>query len=245
MKLEICVDSVESVLAAQHAGADRVELCAGLIEGGTTPSLGMVQAVRQRASLGVMVIIRPRAGDFLYSSDEMEVMLADVAMARKAGADGVVIGCLTADGSIDRVGTRALIQAARPMQVTFHRAFDLCRDPLVALEEVIELGADRILTSGQENTVLEGVDLIRDLIRRAAGRTIIMPGGGITPRNVSRIIALTGATEIHMSCRRGVESGMTYRNSRVNMGGALFPPEYARKIADERGIRDVLQTLGR
>ena len=245
MKLEICVDSVESVVLAQQAGADRVELCAGLIEGGTTPSAGMLQAVRKRASLGVMVIIRPRGGDFLYSSEELEVMLADVAMAKQTGADGVVIGCLAADGAVDRDATRALIRAARPMKVTFHRAFDLCRDPVEALEQLIELGADRILTSGLEGTVLEGVDVIRDLIRRAAGRVIIMPGGGITPRNVGKIVTLTGADEIHMSCRRGVESGMKFRNSRVNMGGALFPPEYARKVADEKGIQEVLRTLGR
>jgi copper homeostasis protein len=244
MKLEICIDSVESAIEAQKAGADRVELCAGLIEGGTTPSAGTIKAVRHHSTLGVMVIIRPRGGDFLYSDLEMEVMLEDIHTAKKLGANGAVIGCLRADGEIDLDQTRALMQAARPMSVTFHRAFDLCRDPMAALEQVIELGADRILTSGQEASCLEGADMLGALREKAGSRIVIMPGGGITPRNVKKIVALTGVSEIHMSCRRGVESGMKYRNSRVFMGGALYPPEYGRKIADEAGIRSVREVVG-
>jgi copper homeostasis protein len=243
MKLEICIDSVESAVVAQNAGADRVELCAGLIEGGTTPSAGAIQAVRRRVTLGVMVIIRPRGGDFLYDDLEMETMLEDVHTAKRLGADGVVVGCLRADGGIHLEQTRALIQAARPMLVTFHRAFDLCADPRAALEQVVELGAERLLTSGQEATVLEGAELIRSLREQAAGRVIIMPGGGITPRNAGKIVALTGASEIHLSCRRTVDSAMTHRNGRVYMGGALYPPEYQRKIADEAGIRTVRQAI--
>jgi len=243
MKMEICIDSVESAIIAQHAGADRVELCAGLIEGGTTPSAGTIQAVRRHVTLGVMVIIRPRGGDFLYHELEMETMLEDVHTAKRLGADGVVVGCLRSDGSIHVEQTRALIQAARPMSVTFHRAFDQCAEPLLALEQVMELGAERLLTSGQEASALEGVELIRTLREKAANRIIIMPGGGITPRNVRKIVALTGASEIHMSCRRTVESGMTHRNSRVFMGAALYPPEYQRKIADESGIRSVRQAV--
>ena len=241
MKLEICIDSVASAIVAQQAGADRVELCAGLIEGGTTPSAATIGLVRKYASLGLMVIIRPRGGDFLYSELETEVMLEDIHTAKSLGADGVVIGCLQADGNLDLDKNRALIQAARPLSVTFHRAFDLCRDPFQALEQIVELGADRILTSGQEASVLEGADLIRALQQKAGDRITIMPGGGITPRNVKKIVALTGAREIHLSCRKSMESGMTYRNSRVFMGGALFPPEYTLKVADEAGIRTVLK----
>jgi copper homeostasis protein len=245
MKLEICIDSVESALAAEAAGADRVELCQGLIEGGTTPSPGTIRLTRELTSLGVMVIIRPRGGDFLYTDHETDVMIEDIRAAKAAGADGVVIGCLNADGSIDVGKCRALMLAAQPMSVTFHRAFDLCRDPFEALEQIVDLGCDRILTSGQEATVLEGADLIRDLIAKAGDRIVIMPGGGITTRNVGKIVALTGAQEIHMSCRRSLDSGMQHRNSRVFMGGALYPPEYARKIADTDGIRTVLRQLGR
>jgi copper homeostasis protein len=245
MKLEICIDSLESARIAQAAGADRVELCQALLEGGTTPSPGAIRQVRQHCTLGVMVIIRPRGGDFLYTDDETEVMLEDIHYAKAAGADGVVIGCLHADGTVDLDQTRALIQAARPLAVTFHRAFDLCRDPFAALEQIIELGAERILTSGQESTVLEGAEVIRELVQRARGRIVIMPGGGITTRNVKKIVALTGVSEVHMSCRRSVDSGMQHRNSRVAMGGTLSPPEYGKKIADERGIRAVLQDLGR
>lgn len=245
MKLEICIDSVESALAAEAAGADRVELCQGLIEGGTTPSPGTIRLTRKLTSLGVMVIIRPRGGDFLYTDHETDVMLEDIRAAKAAGADGVVIGCLNADGSIDVKKCRPLILAAQPMSVTFHRAFDLCRDPFEALEQIIDLGCDRMLTSGQEATVLEGADLIRDLITKAGDRIVIMPGGGITTRNVGKIVALTGAQEIHMSCRRSLDSGMQHRNARVFMGGALYPPEYAHKIADTDGIRNVLRQLGR
>lgn len=243
MKLEICIDSAASAVAAQRGGADRVELCAGLIEGGTTPSAGTIKAVRRAASLGVMVIIRPRGGDFLYSEWEMESMLEDIHTAKSLGADGVVVGCLKADGTIDTDKSRVLIQAARPLPVTFHRAYDLCRDPLQALEQVIELGAARLLTSGQEASVLEGADLIRTLREKAGSRLIVMPGGGITPRNVAKIVQLTGASEIHMSCRKTADSGMTFRNSRVFMGGALYPPEYALKVADEDGIRGVRRII--
>lgn len=245
MKLEICIDSVESALAAEAAGADRVELCQGLIEGGTTPSPGTIRLTRKHTNLGVMVIIRPRGGDFLYTDHETDVMLEDIREAKAAGADGVVIGCLSADGTVDVEKNRALILAAQPMSVTFHRAFDVTRDPFEALETVIDLGCDRILTSGQEASVLEGADLIRELIAKAGDRIVIMPGGGITTRNVGKIAALTGAEELHMSCRRTLDSGMQFRNSRVYMGGALYPPEFARKIADTDGIRNVLHQLGR
>ncbi|BCU79104.1 copper homeostasis protein CutC [Luteolibacter sp. LG18] len=240
MKLEICIDSVESAVAAERAGAIRVELCAGLMEGGITPSAGMIRAVRQRVSLGLMVIIRPRGGDFLYDDTEMEVMLEDIAVARKLGVDGIVIGALLADGRVDEEKIRTLIEAAGPLQVTFHRAFDVSRDPFESLDALASLGVHRILTSGQEASVLEGADLIRGLVKAAGERLVILPGGGITPRNIAKIAALTEASEFHLSCRRTVDSGMTWRNHRPAMGAALYPPEFSRKVADEAAIRGIL-----
>ena len=240
MKLEICIDSVDSAIAADRAGAKRVELCAGLFEGGLTPSSGMIQAVRKRVTLGLMVIIRPRGGDFLFNEAETEVMLEDISVAKKLGADGVVIGCLNADGSIDCEKTKSLITAAGSMEVTFHRAFDMCNDPFAALDELAALGVKRVLTSGQENSVLEGADLIRELVDAADDRIIVMPGGGITSRNIHKIAALVGAPEYHLSCRKPVESGMEFRNPRPSMGAALFPPEFSRRVADEGKIRAII-----
>ena len=243
MKIEICVDSVEGAMAAERGGADRVELCDNLLEGGTTPSGGTIKMARERLRIGLQMIIRPRGGDFLYSDVELAVMLEDVRLAKALGADGVVIGCLTAEGDIDLARTRRLIELARPMNVTFHRAFDMCRDPKRALEEFAEMGVDRVLTSGQEASVLEGLDLICDLQKQAAGRIIVMPGGGLTPRNIQKIVRISGVDEVHLSARSGVESGMKFRNSRCFMGGTLRPPEFSWKTTDESAVRAVVQSL--
>lgn len=243
MRVEICVDSVEGALAAQAGGADRVELCDNLFEGGTTPSAGCLKLTRQRLTIGLHVLIRPRGGDFLYSETDFEVMREDVRVAREFGADGVVIGCLTAAGAIDVARTRQLLELARPMAVTFHRAFDMCRDPQRALEDLIGLGVERVLTSGQEVSCLEGLDLIAALNRQAAGRIIVMPGGGITARNVRRIAEATGVREVHLSARASVESRMEYRNARVFMGGALRPPEFSWKTTDAGAVRRVIEAL--
>ena len=189
MLYEICVDSVAGVAAAKAAGADRVELCADLLEGGITPSRGMIRRARAIGGIRLHVIIRPRGGDFLFDDDEFAVMEGDIEAAKAEGADGVVIGLLRADATIDEARTRRLIELARPLSVTFHRAFDMAVDPYAALETLIGLGVDRVLTSGQEESVLEGLPLIRDLIGRAGERIVIMPGGGITMRNVARIVA--------------------------------------------------------
>jgi copper homeostasis protein len=243
MKIEICVDSVEGAMAAERGGADRVELCDNLLEGGTTPSGGAIKLARERLRIGLQVIIRPRGGDFLYSDVEFAVMLEDVRLAKALGADGVVIGCLTAEGDIDLPRTRRLIELARPMNVTFHRAFDMGRDPKRALEELVELGVNRVLTSGQEASVLEGLDLICDLQKQAAGRLIVMPGGGLTPRNVHKIVQISGVNEVHLSARSGIESGMKFRNSRCFMGGTLRPPEFSWKMTDESAVRAVVKAL--
>lgn len=243
MRIEICVDSAAGAHAAERGGAHRVELCDNLLEGGTTPSAGTIKVARRGLKIGLQVIIRPRGGDFLYSASEMEVMREDIHIAKDLGADGVVIGCLTAAGDIDRVSTAELLALARPMNVTFHRAFDMCRDPLKALEELIALRVDRILTSGQEATCLEGLELIAALQKQAAGRIIIMPGGGITPRNVKRIVEGTGVSEVHLSARSSVESGMHYRNPRVFMGGTLRPAEFNWKTTDQSAVRGVVEAL--
>src|ERR1700722_11138729 len=189
MICEICVDSVAGVRAAKEAGAQRVELCADLLEGGITPSLGMIRQAQTVVGVDLNVMIRPRGGDFLFNDDEFASMQADIETAKAEGANGVVIGLLTATGEIDVGRTRELVALARPLSVTFHRAFDVAAEPFRALETLIEPGVDRVLTSGQETTALEGLPLIVELIKRAGHRIVIMPGCGITARNVERIIA--------------------------------------------------------
>lgn len=243
MKLEICVDSVAGAMAAERGGADRVELCDNLLEGGTTPSGGAIKLARQNLRIGLQIIIRPRGGDFLYTDLELAVMHEDVRLAKALGADGVVVGCLTPAGDIDVPRTAAFIAMARPLNVTFHRAFDMCRDPRQALEDLVTLGIDRVLTSGQEASVLEGLDLICALEKQAAGRIIVMPGGGLTPRNIRKIVDLSRVTEVHLSARASVESGMQHRNSRCFMGGALRPPEFTWKSTNEAAVRSVVCAL--
>lgn len=240
MIYEICVDSVAGVRAAREAGAHRVELCANLLEGGTTPSRGMIREARKVEGIGLQVIIRPRGGDFLFDDDEFAVMQADIDTAGAEGADGVVIGILTADGIVDAGRTRDLIARARPLSVTFHRAFDMTRDPFQALETLIGLGVDRVLTSGQEPSVLEGLPLIIELIRRAGERIIIMPGGGINTRNAARIIAEAKPREIHFAGREAVAGGMKFRRHHVYMGGELRAPEYDRFVTSATIIRAVM-----
>ena len=238
LKIEVCVDSVESALGAQGGSADRVELCDNLLEGGTTPSAGAIAIARANLSIKLHVIIRPRGGDFCYSDIEFDIMRHDVAVAKELGADGVVIGILTPDGDVDKARTADLIALARPMSVTFHRAFDMTRDPFGALEDLVALGVDRILTSGQEPSVIEGLDLIAQLVQRAGDRVIIMPGGG-TERNVGKVVARSGVREVHVIGPMTLDSPMQYRNPRVFMGGELRPPEYARTVTDPARIREL------
>jgi copper homeostasis protein len=241
--LEACVDSVEAAIAAQQGGANRVELCADLLEGGCTPSAGTVQLARKRLDIRMNVIIRPRGGDFCYSDAEFEVMKLDVELAKKVGADGVVIGILNEDGSVDVERTRTLKELAHPMSVTFHRAFDMSRDPFEAMESLIGLGVDRILTSGQEASVLEGLDLITDLVQRARDRIIIMPGGSITERNIGKIVAQSGVKEVHVAAPVSFEGRMKYRNTRCFMGGELRPPEFMLSVTDPDRIRAFVRAI--
>lgn len=244
MEIEACVDSPESAAAAEQGGADRVELCCALLEGGLTPSAGAIARTRERIRLGLNVIVRPRGGDFLYSDDEQNVMLRDVDTAKDLGADGIVIGVLTKDGDVDVPRTRALIERARPMSVTFHRAFDMAREPFEALEALVELGVDRVLTSGQEESAVAGMDLLRALVERARDRILVMPCGNIHPGNIRKIVEGTGAKELHVTGFLEADSGMQYRNPRVTMGGVLRPPEYRRSVTDAESIGTLVRLAG-
>lgn len=244
VKVEICVDSVESAVAAQAGGADRVELCDNLMEGGTTPSYGSIEVARELLQIGLQVIIRPRGGDFLYSDIEFEIMCRDIELAKRAGADGVVIGILTSDGGIDIARTAELVKLARPMSVTFHRAFDVCRDAVGAVGELAAINVDRILTSGQEATALEGMDLIAELVKHASGRIGIIACGNLNERNVKKVIAETGIREVHFTAFGDVSSGMRFRNERVNMGGTLRPPEYSRSVTSAEQVRLTIGAAG-
>jgi len=211
--LEIAANSVASALAAQAGGAGRVELCTALELGGLTPSYAQIALAREKLTIPLYVLIRPRAGDFLYSDLECETMLCDIEACAKAGCDGVVLGALDADGHIDLLRCRSLIAVAGSMGVTFHRAFDLTRDPLSALEDVIALGCERVLTSGAQATAIEAAERIRQLVELAAGRIVVMPGAGVDATNIGRLMALTGAREFHASAKRLHESGMRWRPS--------------------------------
>ncbi len=242
---EVCVDSGEAALAAQEGGADRVELCSDLLEGGLTPTHGTLKVARQRLHIKIMAMVRPRGGDFCYSDVEFAVMREDLLAAKSLGADGIVLGLLEPDGTIDRDRTRELVQLARPLPVTFHRAFDMTRDPFEALDVLIDLGVDRVLTSGQEPSVVEGLSLIAELAKRAGTRIIVMPGGGITARNVARVVAEAGVKEIHFASLEPREGRMEYRNPRVFMGGTLRPPEYAQDITRPESVASVIGAVVR
>lgn len=242
--IENCANGAESTRRAQEGGADRVELCAGIPEGGTTPSAGEIRLARRLlTTTRLNVIIRPRGGDFCYTDDELSVMAYDIGVARQAGADGVVFGALRPDGSIHIEAMRQLMEAARGMSVTFHRAFDVCRNPIEALEQIITLGCDRILSSGQEPTAEEGIPLLAMLNRRAADRIVIMPGCGVNASNIAFIAHATGCREFHFSGRSAVESTMEYRNPRVSMGGTVRIEEYSRDLTDPDKIRAARKAL--
>ena len=243
-KIEICANSVESAVKAQEGGAYRVELCAGIPEGGTTPSFGDIRMARQLLQKTKLhVIILPRGGDFLYSHLELDIMLHDIKVARQLGADGVVFGCLTADGKVDIPAMKMLMNAVGDMNVTFHRAFDMCKDPKEALEQIIALGCTRILTSGQEENAVKGIPLLKELVKHADGRIIIMPGCGVNPSNILQIAEETGASEFHFSGRSTYESGMIYRNPKVSMGGTVKIEEYAKDITNPDIVKAALAEL--
>ena len=211
-KLEICSFDLASALTAQDAGAHRIELCAGPAEGGTTPGPGVIRAARERLHIDLYPIIRPRGGDFLYSDEEYDTMLKEVAWCKELGCNGVVIGILKADGTIDKKRAARLVDLAYPLGVTFHRAFDWAANPFEAMEDIISIGCERILTSGQRPTAVEGATLINELVRQADDRIVIMPGSGVRSENLLHLLEKTDANEFHTSARTRVPSAMEFVN---------------------------------
>ena len=244
-QFEVCANSVESCLAAQAGGADRVELCAGIPEGGTTPSYGEISTARDMlTTTRLHVIIRPRGGDFLYSPIEVRTMLKDIEMARQLGADGVVFGCLTANGEIDLPVMQKLMKASQGLSVTFHRAFDVCHDPEKALEQIIELGCNRILTSGQQATAELGIPLLKALQTQASGRIILLAGCGVNEDNIRTIFDATGIHEYHFSARVNVPSKMKQLNTNVYMGAEGADESNSPVTSAERVKQTIANLLG-
>ncbi len=242
MILEICVDSVESAIDSQAGGAARLELCSDLNEGGITPSDGLIQAVRKHVGIDVFVMVRPRGGDSFYTPYEFDVMKADVVRIKQLKADGIVVGMLDQHGHVDVRRTRELVERADPMQVTFHRAFDMSADLDQSLERVIETGAHRILTSGGVQTVSQGAERISQLIDAAHGRISIMVGGGIRQENIRKIALRTKATEFHCSLRIRTQSPVTFRNDSLKLG-SVANDEFARYVVLEENVRGLRDTL--
>lgn len=237
MTIEIVVYNIESALRAQEGGADRIELCDNPGDGGTTPSYGTIEVVRQHVSLDVFVMIRPRGGDFHYNSYEFHSMKRDIAQCQRLSVDGVVFGILNPDGTIDKKRCKELIDKARPLKVTCHRAFDMTRDPFEALEDCIEVGFDRILTSGQQAQALQGAQLIGELIKRSNGRIAIMPGSGVNEGTVADIVSISGAKEIHFSATAFRDSAMIFKNQKIAGMGSDEGSEFRLRTVDQERIR--------
>lgn len=238
--LEICCADTESVMAAINGGADRIELCSALSEGGVTPSAAFIEYAVKASTIPVNVLIRPRGGDFVYTSDEIDMMVSDINFAGRSGASGVVIGALLPNGDIDVEACQKMADTARShnLSITFHRAFDLCSDPLTVLNKVINLGANRLLTSGQAPSAIKGAHLLSTLIQQADNRIIVMPGAGINATNVLDLIEKTGAKEVHASASETIGSMMTYRNPKVSMGNPEID-EYSRKTTSIKKVKEI------
>lgn len=241
--LEICCYSVQSAIIAEQSGANRIELCAGVYEGGTTPSLATIQLVKEKVDIPVHVIIRPRGADFCYSDVEFECMKKDILSCKKEGVEGVVSGILLADGKIDIERTKELVDLAKPMSFTFHRAFDMLENHAEALQELMKMGVERILTSGGMQTAEEGIELLAELVERAENRIIIMPGSGVNEDNIGKLRDVTGAKEFHCSAKKLVKGKMEYQNPNINMGGEGSIPEFEYYEADSEKIKKVLCKL--
>ena len=240
--LEVCANSVTSAIAAQHGGAARVELCENLSEGGTTPSYGEILHARRLLQIKLYVLIRPRAGDFLYTDLEYKIMTDDVQYCIEAGCDGVVIGMLNADGTVDKRRCTELAGLAKNagLGVTFHRAFDMCADLEQAMEDIIDMGFERILTSGGRSTAIEGARMLAALVKKADGRIIIMPGSGVNDRNVADLVYYTKAVEVHSSARMHIQSKMNYKNDHIIMGDS-YSDEYSNDVTDAEQVRKIIE----
>ena len=241
--IEICLESVESVIAAEKGGADRVELCSDLFEGGLTPTIGTVKTALRKSNIKINAMIRPRGGDFCYSDEEFEVMKEDIKAFKETGINGIVFGILTPEGDVDVKRSKEIIELARPLAVTFHRAFDMTRDPYKSLEELIKLGFDRVLTSGQEATVPEGADLLEELVQIAGDRIIVMPGCGITERNFPKLRDKIKAKEYHIYLPYETTSKMKFHPGHIYMGGLLRQSEFTITHTSSSRVSDVMGTL--
>ncbi|MCD8740057.1 copper homeostasis protein CutC [Mucilaginibacter roseus] len=241
VSLEVCANSVVSAVAAQEGGATRVELCDNLSDGGTTPSAGQIQLARKLLHIKIYVLIRPRGGDFLYNDVEFEIMKAEIRHCIEAGCDGVVIGMLTPEGRVDKPRCKELVDIAKQwgLGVTFHRAIDMSADIYQALEDIVEIGCERVLTSGGKTTAIEGASVIASLVQQSAGRISIMPGCGVDENNVNDIVRFTGAKEVHSTAKTRVSSQMLYRNDHILMGGADVD-EYSVIVTNAERVRTIL-----
>ena len=242
--VEICTGSLDDAFEAQLGGADRIELNSSLFQGGLTPSLGTLIEAKQRLTIPVFCMIRPRSGGFCYTDNEFAVMERDVDLAVAHGADGIVLGVLREDGAVDVNRTKSLLARVGTCQTVFHRAFDVVPDPWLALEQLIDLGVTRILTSGQEETVYNGCQLIRQLIEKADGRIEILPGGGIDAFNVRDVLERTGTQQIHLAFLKPCEDRSTLARPHVFFGGSLRPPEAYFDMIDRRAVAAIRQELG-
>ena len=241
MIIEIAVFSLEAAIAAYQAGAHRIELCTAAAEGGLTPSAATMRLAKKYVKIPIHVMIRPREGDFCYSEKEFESMLLDIAAAKMVGMQGIVAGILNTDGTVDEKRTAILVDAAAPMNVTFHRAFDMVSDQDKALEAIIYAGCARILTSGGQQTAPKGIDKLADLVSKAGDRISIMPGSGVNLSNLKQIAEVTGAKEIHLSARSFVPGKMNFKQPLVTMGGSVSIPDYDLLLPDKKMIHDILK----
>jgi copper homeostasis protein len=243
--IEACVDSIDSAIEAELGGADRIELCGELLQGGVTPSAGLVGGVCERIRIPVYVLVRPRPGDFLYDDDELDVMLRDIEVIRSLNVEGIAIGALTRDGDIDIGTLYTLIAAAGDMNVTFHRAFDFVKDQRVALEALIELGVDRVLTSGGAPTALEGAKMLAELVDQGGNDITILAGGGITAANAAEVVRLSGVKEVHVRAAAAVQSEMAYQPTAITLVRPKPPGDYERTGTRAVEMRRIVSTLRR
>ncbi len=243
-EIEICAGSIKSVIEAEKGGANRVELCDNLYEGGTTPSLGTFIQAKKSSAIDIFPIIRPRGGDFLYSEEEFKIMLQDIKLLKAHGADGIVIGCLTANGEIDYDMCARLVEVIDCLSVTFHRAFDLTENPYKSFEVLKKLGISRLLTSGQANKAEDGVDLIAELVKMAGNDIKIMVGAGVSENNIETLVRKTGASAYHASLRKAEESKMQYRKNGIFMGGLPQIPEYSYSHSNSERVKRLIQIIG-
>jgi len=245
VEIEVCCDGWAEACAAEEAQVDRIELCCGIGEGGLTPSRGLMELVHEQLSVNCHVLIRPRSGDFLYAAEEIEIMKRDVLLCKEIGMEGVVFGFLTADGEIDISLTKEFVELARPMKVCFHRAFDMCIDPLKALEELKQIGVDYILTSGQAATAPQGADLLKKLVQQQGDHLKIMPGAGVRAHNLKALMRQTGASAFHMSARIYKDSSMKYRKSSVSMGAQSLDAEYQIQSHEVEALKAAVEISGK